>query len=918
MRQDVLFGKGAAINSHNGNRRLRSLVELQREDFAQQEKRAGKRAIAQSIVNEIHALGGRFLEEDPGTKGDRLNKDGGAKSWGNAISRAIHSNPDRPDDSVTDFFILDKLWIHVDQDKALKKVMHRLREKRETAGVGKQHLHRPDDSLLKQPPETEPPAKIMSHSSSTPGPLVQMMAGHIPGANPMPASVLPPSHQPEASAMQPFIQQPCIDGVASQVQAHVPIIQAAFSQCAPFLQFQIHQLAMQNTSFPGAAMHAVIQQPLAQLEPCATGLASSQSAAALLGGAAPDPVQNFVDPTKNGHINATASGAQSTHHMGDLNDIPSSALKSNGAGSARSVPMPVSIQGWTRLALEQSPTANDYLDNAVNLSWFLTQRLMQLISNGEVKLMDIVTEGVQIYIDGQATIQSGRLTINAVEIKPSALPPLAMAKRSQEQPLTDSSPEGCSALGSILLEIFSKGQPRHGQQAGVPPMKRKLSASSSSASSEMSNLLEEGAPAAVRRLVSDLISADNISLSEALFDLAQMRDIPQLFLHDRTCRHDTHLFAVGSGLLVGRELELETLARAKQNISNHVRKAYSSKTGKTSEEHSFDADKDFLCEAVFLSGYPGGGKSSVLQSFINDCKREGWFIISCKFDHQVSPTKPFAILMKAIDDFFRARVDEQILKVWRSIILSTLDKEGIGQLCGFIPSLNHLFPEITASGPSAAKPDPTSNDHIGTIKKRRRRLFHVLFEAICSAGRPLLIALDDLHWAGENILDTAKEFMLDYAQETSCNLMQAMRPKGVLTVGTYRCNEVRENEGIMITINAIEQSKSVKLTKLPLGDLTHDDICKLISTKLCLPRRYTHELAGLVLSKTRGNPFFVTEFLKSIIQNRLLEYSVGSCRWEWDYDLIDMQVSISVVAKPYICQPRVAQLMSHILNSSDD
>ncbi|KAL7533851.1 hypothetical protein ACHAXR_005483 [Thalassiosira sp. AJA248-18] len=82
---------------------------------------------------------------------------------------------------------------------------------------------------------------------------------------------------------------------------------------------------------------------------------------------------------------------------------------------------------------------------------------------------------------------------------------------------------------------------------------------------------------------------------------------------------------------------------------------------------------------------------------------------------------------------------------------------------------------------------------------------------------------------------------------------------------------------------------------LAVDELAEKDINQLISVKLGLPIRYTSELARLIHHKTRGNPLFVRQFLKSIMHNNMLEFSVKSRRWKWDCDTVDLQmISVGV------------------------
>ncbi|KAL7529436.1 hypothetical protein ACHAXR_005476, partial [Thalassiosira sp. AJA248-18] len=174
--------------------------------------------------------------------------------------------------------------------------------------------------------------------------------------------------------------------------------------------------------------------------------------------------------------------------------------------------------------------------------------------------------------------------------------------------------------------------------------------------------------------------------------------------------------------------------------------------------------------------------------------------------------------------------------------------------------------------------------------KRRVYLIQLLFKSLCCAGRPVLIALDDLQWSDSLVTGSIADFLVN------CTHGEETGRQGVLLAGTFRSNEVQEGDDLIGKINFIKNSGKVNVTMLAVGELEEKDVNQLISTKLGLPIRYTLELARLVHHKTRGNPFFVIQFLKSITHNKMLEFSVKSRRWIWDCDTIDLQMISDDVA----------------------
>ncbi|KAL7532255.1 hypothetical protein ACHAXR_009447, partial [Thalassiosira sp. AJA248-18] len=430
-----------------------------------------------------------------------------------------------------------------------------------------------------------------------------------------------------------------------------------------------------------------------------------------------------------------------------------------------------------------------------------------------------------------------------------------------------------------------------------------VSISDSISATAKSFLLGLGTPLSICRLVCDLLDATNespsnstlISLDQVLWDLTNMKNNPQTFLFDRTCPQkaldDTCLFNSKDGHLFGREKEMEALMAVKNRISRHVNSPAQSSSDSIQEG-------TFRGEATFLAGYAGSGKSCLLHSLVRACHEEQWFVLKCKFDKQAAPLK---IMAKAFDDFFglwgpsnentHSHLDPSMMESFRQVcdtIFTTIDGEGYSQLCDLIPNFSRIFPLATSL---ARDQGSSSNNTVGSAAKRRVYLFHLLFKSICSTGRPVLVAFDDLQWSDSLVTGCISDFLVNYIQgEEACR-------QGFLVAGTFRSNEVKEGDGLLENINFIKHSGKANVTMVDVGELGEKDVNQLISTKLGLPTRYTLELARLVRHKSRGNPFFVDQFLISIIHNNMLQFSVRFRRWKWDCETIDFQMISDGVAK---------------------
>ena len=846
--------------AHPGNTHLRSIVQAQKPTFLKARKKQ-KRVIAMGIVDAIEKLDppGRFLMEDPNSAN---------AGW-------------------TGVSILDKVWIRVESNETVvEKVMHRLREKQGTSTVLGYDTTRRAAAPHQQQQHS-------AHSSLPETPMGVPSTGGVAAAG-----MGVPSTGGVAAA-----------GMGVPITSHLNALQQQNQQLissegfAPFLPQSVDNNFL---SMLAGLSQAGGQQSYASSQP------KDQAAAPL----------------------------QQQQHPGIMEGITAD----NAPGNAS---VPISLQDWMESACDQ-PSKSPYLESAVNLAWALTNHIGEKkVADPKVKLEDhVTTENVVIFVSHWPP--SSLLGIHCapvvtdVELSSELWGSASSAKESSTPSSSSSNPRAvCVALGKTLLEIFSGGRSgslelssstatltvdtastQHNSTTASDAMpsagKRKaLTVPTNGGSvSKMANnlLLHLGMPLSICRLVGDLLDAGNeqcpstalTSVEEALWDLTCMKNNPQSFLFDRTCPQkaldDSHLFGStdyqrDENDLFGRELEIDKLMQAKKKVSDHVHSASTTSQG-----------NNFLIETAFLSGYAGSGKSSLLRSLVHSCNEEKWFVLRCKFDKHAAP---YMVLSKAFDDFFgkwgQVNNDDTLpsdldpsmtvlfYKVWRNIF-SAIDNDGFDLLCDLVPNFSRIFPLISSRTKTQDPEGISSMEKVGSATKRLLNLFHVLVESLCSTGCPVLFALDDLQWAGSFIMEGMTDFIGNYMHEKSSMGGQTSQG-GLFLVGAYRSNEVKESDVLIRRINFIKQSGKADVTLLSIGELAKADITKLLSTKLCLPWRYTLELAGLVHSKTRGNPFFVIQFLRTIVQNKMLEFSIRSRRWIWDYDVVDLQMISKGVAE---------------------
>jgi PAS domain S-box-containing protein len=137
----------------------------------------------------------------------------------------------------------------------------------------------------------------------------------------------------------------------------------------------------------------------------------------------------------------------------------------------------------------------------------------------------------------------------------------------------------------------------------------------------------------------------------------------------------------------------------------------------------------------------------------------------------------------------------------------------------------------------------------------------------------LALFLDDLQWLDAATLDLLEDLLT--------------RPdvQHLILIGAYRDNEADSTHPLVRKLEAIRQSGAT-VHEIILAPLAREDLGRLIADALhCEPERVT-PLAQLVQEKTAGNPFFVIQFIRALVEEAFLTFEHGGGGWSWDLSRI--------------------------------
>ena len=262
-------------------------------------------------------------------------------------------------------------------------------------------------------------------------------------------------------------------------------------------------------------------------------------------------------------------------------------------------------------------------------------------------------------------------------------------------------------------------------------------------------------------------------------------------------------------------------------------------------------------ELLLLVGGSGTGKSALVQEIQGPTiERRGYFIRG-KFD-QYSASTPYGSLIDAVRELVHQLLGEppERITAWRDAILTALG--GNAAVVGdVVPDVTR----ITGPLPPVAELGPTETQNRFNVVFRR------FIRTFARPEQPLVIFLDDLHWA-----DAASIRLLR-------TLVSDPEARNLLIVGAYRPEAVDPSGPLAA---AIAESDPSSTRRIELGELDLSTITDLVADTVRTSRDEAASLAGLVHERTAGNPFFVIQFLRSLFEDGLLRFAVDTGRWSWN------------------------------------
>src|SRR5216683_188732 len=284
--------------------------------------------------------------------------------------------------------------------------------------------------------------------------------------------------------------------------------------------------------------------------------------------------------------------------------------------------------------------------------------------------------------------------------------------------------------------------------------------------------------------------------------------------------------------------------------------------GRETERHAIRAVIDRAMSGhgalVMLGGGPGVGKSRLAMEMMEYASRVGFrcLVGHCYERDEPFPYLPFVEILESglaqaasLDDYRRHMGDNA------------------AELAQIAPSLRRAFPDM----PQPLELPPA---------QKRRYLFQSLSEALASASRTrsYFFVLEDLHWADESTLALLNHLASRVAQLP------------VVIIGTYRDSFSENNSALTRTL---EELIRLGTRPLKLGGLSKDAVAQMLHG--LSQRQAPESLVSLIFDESQGNPFFVEELYRHLLEEGKLFDATGQFRTDIKIDEIDVPENVRLV-----------------------
>ena len=278
-------------------------------------------------------------------------------------------------------------------------------------------------------------------------------------------------------------------------------------------------------------------------------------------------------------------------------------------------------------------------------------------------------------------------------------------------------------------------------------------------------------------------------------------------------------------------------------------------------------------QLVVVEGEGGTGKSALVTNFIEGMDQKSLLFGKGKFN--VESTEPFSAIKECLQQI-TAKMDKDCFK--------KLSYAKMKALSGLVPALlaeEFGKPEECADDGSVSVSSAATFGGMTMLPRNKfgsNRLRFAIRSLVRTASKDRLVVfvLDDIQWAESESLQLLQFLLGDHVISKVCVIATA-RP---LSVGTTPAQW-------------LSNMPSSRLTRIQIPNLTEVEVARILSQLLRREEQDVLPLANMIYKKTRGNAFFVLQFIRRLNEQTMIQFSLNTYQWVWELERIHAETNVA-------------------------
>lgn len=257
---------------------------------------------------------------------------------------------------------------------------------------------------------------------------------------------------------------------------------------------------------------------------------------------------------------------------------------------------------------------------------------------------------------------------------------------------------------------------------------------------------------------------------------------------------------------------------------------------------------------ALIGGEPGVGKTRLAEELMNEAERRGMLALLGRcYESEAPPYIPFVEVIEAAVRFLP-----------RDTVRHALG-DSASEIARLLPELHHQFADIPT--PISLPPEQAQRFLFNSIAEFLERL---------SLSRPLLLVLDDLHWADDSTL-----LLFEH-------LAQRLQAAPILMVGTYR--DIHPDFVERLARTQEQLLRRHLADRFSLKRLPREGVQSML--RAAVGSEPPASLVQSIYGETDGNAFFVEEVYRHLEEEGRLVDERG--RWRTDLSISELEVPESL------------------------